>query len=217
MNFNRNQVKQYPNAVQGLVFGYVRDIYAHTPDLVLYTILAFYYSQSFDKYPKTKVNVSDQGMTITHLTTEGYNTSYGKNKVVSKYGGSVRWTIMINHIRQSCVIRIEEGRNNVDECFWNSTKSAHYALAVGDGLIHHLCANRASCNQISSWRPFCSPCTDGDTVCMELDIDRNTLSFGINGGEMRIAFTEIKPTEIGYSLAVYMLSANDSVSIIPNI
>ena len=208
MDFNLNHIKQYPDAAQDLVFGYVRDGFENTPDLISYTILAFYHiEEHFDKC-SVEVAVSEDRSTITKLSRGWKNTSYGKNKVLTKDGGSIRWKIKINHFDQFCVIGIDEGQNNTNAAFWNIDTSVHYSWAADDGAIRN-----GSC-KIPSWRPFSDPGEDGDILCIELDNDRNTLGFAINDGEMKTAFTDVKPTEIEYSLAVYLYDENDSVSIV---
>ena len=209
MDVQLRHVKRFPKEIQQLVFGYVRNGYADTPDLILFTILAFYHiDEHFEEYSDKLVKVSEDGMTLTvkKISFLERTSSFGKKKVLTKHGGRVRWTIKINNFLNFCVIGIDAGQHNVNDAFWSLNESVHYAWAADDGQI------RGSDSVL--WRKFSSPCTDGDVVCMELDVDRNTLSFAINGGEMKIAFNDVKATEIGYSLAVYMFDENDSVSLV---
>ena len=161
---------------------------------------------------------------------EGWrNTSYGKEKVLTKNGGRVRWTIKINCFHRWCVIGIDEGQLNADYSFWDSKKSTHYAWSADSGEItgtqpvqrseedndvEHEGDVTWNLTQFSSWKSFSDTCADGDIFHMELDLDHNTLSFAIHDEEMKVAFTNIKRTEIGYSLAVYLYDVGDSVSIL---
>merc|ERR1719295_1066795 len=109
------------------------------------------------------------------------------------------WRIRINNVETYCVIGIDEGNKNVDDRFFDSVQSRHYALSADDGK------KRSHVDKGDFvWMPFSDPFGDGDIVCMQLDMRHHTLSFGINDGKMEIAFKDVESTEIGYSLAVYL-------------
>ena len=216
MDFDLNRVEQYERPIR-LVFGYLHKINTNAPDLVSFTVLAFFLvPEHFGKYAKREIKLLDDRQTVMKRKNGWQNTTYGKIKVLTKHGGRVRWKLKIDRYRATCIIGIDEGRKNLRDTFWDSSKSTHYAWEGISGFIRgtgHL-ASRRYYIEDRQWKPFSKPFRSGDIVQIELDMDRSRLRFGINNGKLKTAFKGIKPTEIGYSLAVHLFDRRDSVSIV---
>ena len=156
------------------------------------------------------MDLRDDKMTIEKLETavwEQANTSYGKQKFKTKDGGKVKWEIEINYFLRTIVIGISEGDKSGNSNFWDSSnsESIHYAVGINGG--HHRVNDDDSVDTYFY-------VDEGDIIYLELDMNENTLSFNGGTGYCRNkVFTNIKHTDIGYSLAVYLRDWEDSVTI----
>lgn len=131
MDFDLQQVKQYEMSSQLLVFGYGREIYADTPELILYTILVLYHQpESFEKFNGSDFYVDDTGRTITK-NQKGQATAYGGIPMlcdlVNREVHQFELKVLQMGAYNALTIGIDEGRVNCDAAF-ALPSTHHYGL-----------------------------------------------------------------------------------------
>lgn len=103
----------------------------------------------------------------------------------------------------ACIIGIDSGDHSLNE-FFNAPDSTHYALSTQNGYKIDINGDETEC---------IDPCRKGDTIDIEVDLNRKTIGFSRNSGSIKHAFS-INPSDSPYRLAVSLFWENDTVSLV---
>ena len=195
------------------VFGYIRTTASvlGLPDIPseLSSLCVSYYHIMYDTFgsvDSAQIAVSEDGKTITKIKTAWQNTSYGVQPILKEWGGVHRWVLRMDSVKDGvCILGIDEGQSHCDSCFFtDDSKKANYAFYGYDGRKY---------DHNGAYTDFSSGFEAGDTVEMELDMNRMTLGFGINGKAIKEAFRVVIKKASSYFLAVSLYTEQSVVSI----
>eukprot|EP01084_Bolivina_argentea_P180971 312607_1 len=124
-----------------------------------------------------------------------YNTAYGVQEVSV---GQHEWKIKAHNCGSSnwLFIGISADTSHSDTIMHNSTTTEHYLLYSGSGNLYSK-NNPSGIAYANGGGKF----TNGDTITVHLDLDKQQMSFSKNGNNIGIAFSNIVKTQ-KYRLAI---------------
>ena len=216
MAFDLHQIKQLDKKIQFVVHGYVRDAqskffsnnggntYLNIPDLIIYTIIAFYAYVDFFKYmADDSFLVEKNGTMITRINGKNYRTVYGSTVIPFDSNEVHRWKLKVIKGVYIAIGIDEASYEWTHDVFFgkNSTNNYGYAAVTGQKF------NRRD------FKAYGETYSSGDYVTMELNMSSKKLSFAKNDDKLKTAYF-VDKTDIGYCLAVFIRYECDCVQIV---
>eukprot|EP01084_Bolivina_argentea_P285066 488757_1 len=205
------------------------------PPLVVYCCLIYYWlNEYFDTnlfvtnpigITRTRNNPTiapDNKMTIQHLSY-GMATCWGYQTISSMENCKYRWNLKINNhnYTRSLLIGITENDVLHGSIFYhkfhrNTYKQRQYIHYIYNSYTGFKKSHKpwTISNRKWYWQPYGTKFGAGDIIGIELDLQKRTLSFFVNGISQGIAFDNIETVDdIQYKLVVNM-QTDDNITLI---
>ena len=217
MNASLQDIKHANLRDKNLIFGYIRSVefeleLDNIPPLISHLILLFYYvSECFDRATKEKFKISEDKLTVTNISSDGWDhTIYCRKAIDSMSDLIYKWTFEMNGTYDSwcCAgFGIIANDNCVDFDFCDDKSKPIYAIygPKGDKISHN--------SRITSDKnPLIFE--GGDCINIILDLQKRTMSFSVNDEDLILGWQDIeKSQDITYKMVV-QLNVVASISIV---
>ena len=146
----------------------------------------------------SKVKVDDN--IVTHVATQ-HNTIYGKLYTT----GIVKWKINIIQSEKHAFIGVTDDKDYKNTYYWaKSANDVFYAIYQNPCKISAVGA---------SWTNWGKKYKSDDSVTMELNLDKQTISYWVNDQFVGVAFDNIIIPQNGLRLATCLYQQGDCISI----
>ena len=228
-------LKKVPTKTERLISGYFREYqtilskihgqnsYYNIPQLSLMITLSYYaLCEYFKIINEDTIALSENNTCITRKDGTWNNTSYGNVTVnPSKDEGIYKWYIKILKMSFAGMIGIggnhesvkEQDALNYDNCRPSYVFNCYYG-----GIITNTIADFVTKSYMNA--PFgrirAPYLRDGDTLCVEFNVDQKYIKYYLNEKDFGIAFTEkdiIINQDIEYRLGISLCDGGDSFKI----
>lgn len=205
--------QRFPEYDRNLVSGYIRmyclqsNMKQFVPNGVEFVCLSFYHGIESFKYFNSKFfRVSNNNSIITNIYG-AHSTCYGELSIPFDSNGKHIWKfkILAHNGNQwgDIAIGIDESIHKwIDSFFCPQKETLNYGYG-STGVK----GNKAGIIK------FSQEYTRNDIITMILDLNRNEILFAKND-EKEIHAFDVKPSKIGYSMAICVTSVCDSVSLL---
>lgn len=191
-------LQQRPNRnFESLCFGFCRQISSKMlPDAVIPIIIVFaLHSDRWDpEHIGSKLTISGINGDIITTKAEGYQSAYGSNNVSS---GRHLWTLKIlkfvhNSLKGDAWWRLTVGvvdasKESPTELYFSLNRYEFVCVAY----ITRTDSDLQSQLGLNSDNKYGRVCKEDDIIGIDLDMDRKTLSFLINGENQGVAFKDV--------------------------
>ena len=167
--------------------------------------MAFYASiEYFKHFVADSFDISSDGRRITRIEDMGrpQRTVYGSNVIPFESYGIHEWRVKIH--KGFCIIL------GIDEACYKWKRAPFWKRNTSNYAYAQLTGRKCSSN---IRRDFLNPFHDGDVIKIVLNMNDKTIWFAKNNITITKAY-DIKETENGYCLAVYMRTVDDCIELL---